>query len=298
MKILLSGGSGFVGGYVKRVLTCSDLVDDAGPIDLGDIDRLYNIIVTDKPDAVIHLAAQSSVPDSFENPLKTYETNFTGTYNLLHALEKAGFKGRFLYVSSSDVYGLVPESEQPISESRLLSPRSPYAVSKVAAEALCYQWSQTGPFKCIVARPFNHIGAGQDSRFVVSNFAKQLVEIKAGIKEPVIYVGDIDVSRDFTDVKDVVIAYKQLIEQGQNGEIYNICSGKSHVIREILQSMIDILQVEVTIKQDLKRMRKSEQRKVCGSYSKINNMLGWMPSIHINDTILDVLENWENKINE
>src|SRR5262249_48752052 len=149
--------------------------------------------------AVIHLAAQSFVPASFAHPLETYEINFLGTYSLLEALKAAGFKGRFLFVGSGDAYGVVRPEDLPIGEEHPLRPRSPYAVSKAAAEALCYQWSRSESFEIVMTRSFNHIGPGQSDRFVVSDFARQVVEIRKGQRRPQISTGDIEVTRDFTD---------------------------------------------------------------------------------------------------
>ena len=268
MSVLLTGGEGFVGSYVQEVMPCMLLEDEHGPIDLRDASRVREMIEKNSPDSVFHLAAQSFVPESFKDPASTFDTNFVGTYNLLESLEASGFTGRFLYVSSSDVYGLVPECEQPIDELRLLRPRSPYAVSKVAAESLCYQWSQTGPFECIVARPFNHIGPGQDARFVISNFAKQLAEINSGKVPPRLEVGDIDVPRDFTDVRDGVVTYQQLLISGKNSEFYNVCSGAGRKIRDIIELMISAFDIDINIEivQNAKRFRRSEQRVVCGSH--------------------------------
>lgn len=298
MNVLLTGGAGFVGKYVQKIIPCKHLADEQGTINICDKKRVHEMIASDVPDLVIHLAAQSFVPASFENPKSTFDTNFIGTYNLLESLDKAGFIGRFLYISSSDVYGLVPETKQPIDELRLLRPRSPYAVSKVAAESLCFQWSQTGPFECIIARPFNHIGPGQDERFVVSNFAKQLVEIQAGMRKPVLQVGDIDVSRDFTDVRDVVVAYQKLLASGKNSEIYNICTGTERKIRDLITMMVSELGVEIEIVQDAKRFRRSEQRTVCGDITKLSNELNWVPKITIKQSIRDILKYWKTKINE
>lgn len=298
MNILLTGGDGFVGEYVQEVLDCVLLNNADGRIDLLDTQQVYDQVNQIQPDAVIHLAAQSFVPASFENPRNTFDVNFYGTYNLLEALDKSDFKGRFLYVSSSDVYGLVPREAQPISEMQAAMPRSPYAVSKIAAEALCYQWSVNSQFECVTARPFNHIGPGQSEMFVVSDFAKQLVEIKLGLREPEIKVGDIDVYRDFTDVRDVVRAYSRLLDSGQNSEIYNICSGKGRKIRDLVEIMIDQLGLKVDIDVDQARLRKSEQRYVAGDYTKLATATNWYPEIDISDSIADIIKYWELTLDE
>lgn len=183
-------------------------------LDIRDPSLVSSAIQSIRPDAVIHLAAQSFVPRSFADPLETFHINFCGTYNVLTALKSCGFCGRFLYVGTGDIYGAVERSSLPITEKYLPKPRNPYAVSKLAAEALCFQWSQTEDLDIVMVRPFNHIGPGQDPHFVVSALAKQLAEVKKGLRPPVIEAGDLDVTRDFTDVRDVVAAYKLLLDRG------------------------------------------------------------------------------------
>ena len=150
MNILLTGASGFVGGHVKKHM---DVVSMPDQVDICQSKRLNDYISTISPDYVLHLAGQSFVPRSFQAPLETFEINFTGTFNLLNALKENNFKGRFLYVGSGDVYGLVSEESLPVQESLPLKPRNPYSVSKVAAETLCYQWSQTEAFEIVMVRP-------------------------------------------------------------------------------------------------------------------------------------------------
>src|SRR5438876_2355456 len=238
MRLLLTGSDGFVGSLLKHNRPCVALADDGGNVDLRDADRVKRAVARIAPDAVIHLAAQSFVPESFAHPRETYEINFFGTLNLLDALKAAGFTGRLLFVGSGDCYGIVAPNELPIDEAQPLRPRSPYAVSKAAAEALCYQWSQVEAFAIVMTRSFNHIGPGQTERFVVSDFARQVVEIRKGLRPPIIRTGDIDVTRDFTDVRDVVEAYLLLLDQGKRGEIYNVCSGLEHSIRDVLMRLL------------------------------------------------------------
>ncbi len=297
-KVLLIGGTGFVGGHLQRHLCDNkyavgvhgDSVDVRNP---GEMQRL---IFRERPDAVVHLAAISSVPESFKNPHQTFEINFTGTLNVLMALRSSGFRGRMLYIGSGDVYGLLADEDLPVTEERRLKPKNPYAVSKVAAEALCYQWSQTADFQIVMARPFNHIGPGQSERFALSDFAKQIVEIKIGRHNSTLRVGDIDVTRDFTDVRDVVKAYGLLLERGKNGEVYNVCSGKERSVRSLLSRLIDIAGVDARIEQDRNRLRPSEQRRVFGSFEKLRRDTGWLPDIPIEQTLHDILDDWRMKL--
>jgi len=293
MKLLLTGANGFVGHYVQAVLPCVPLPDG---LDLRDRAALTAAVAAIRPDAVLHLAAQSFVPASFENPNETFEINFTGTLNLLEALQAAEFRGRLLFVGSGDTYGQVAEDALPVREDHPLRPRNPYAVSKVAAEALCYQWSQTSGFEIVMVRPFNHIGPGQSPRFAIADFARQVAEIRLGRRAPVLQVGDIDVTRDFTDVRDVVRAYGLLLEQGRNGEVYNVCSGREYRIRDLLQRLIALAGVEAAIEQDPARLRRAEQRRMVASFAALHRDTGWRPAIPVEDSLQDLLNDWEKHL--
>lgn len=298
MKVLLIGGTGFVGGHLQRYLQDRNIfynVHDES-IDIRDAEQIKNMISRERPDAVVHLAAMSSVPESFKNQYETYSINFTGTLNVLMALRATDFHGRMLYVGSGDVYGYLKDDELPVIEERFLRPKNPYAVSKVASEALCYQWSLTSGFEIVIARPFNHIGPGQSERFALSDFAKQIVEIKLGLHNSTLHVGDIDVTRDFTDVRDVVRAYVLLLKHGKNGEAYNVCSGKERSVRSLLLQLMNIAGVDAKIEQDRDRLRPSEQRRVFGSFEKLRRDTGWRPAIPIEQTLHDILDDWRKKI--
>ena len=244
---------------------------------------------------MIHLAAQSAVPESFRDPETTFQINLIGTLHLLQALDAIGFKGRMLYVGTGDVYGLVPESELPVTEARTPHPRNPYAVSKLAAEALCWQWHASKGTDVVLARPFNHIGAGQSDRFAVADFARQLAAIKRGRGPPVVRVGDLDVTRDFTDVDDVIGAYLALLDRGESGEIYNICSGTEHSLRSLLEKLIALANVEVQIESQAARMRRSEQPRMRGDASKIRRATGWQPTTPIDASLHGTLQFWMEK---
>jgi GDP-4-dehydro-6-deoxy-D-mannose reductase len=296
MKLLLTGSDGFVGTVLKRCRPCIPLTDEAGNVDLRDADRLRRAVARSAPDAVVHLAAQSFVPQSFAHPRETYDINFLGTLNLLEALKAAGFTGRFLYVGSGDSYGVVAPDELPIDEAHPLRPRSPYAVSKAAAEALCYQWSQSEAFAIVMTRSFNHIGPGQSERFVVSDFARQAVEIRKGTRKAVIRTGDIDVTRDFTDVRDAVQAYLLLLERGAGGEVYNVCSGSEQSIRDLLTRLLQLAGVEAAVERDHARLRPSEQRRICGSPRKLERDTGWTRQYSLDASLADILNDWEAKL--
>jgi GDP-4-dehydro-6-deoxy-D-mannose reductase len=280
---------------MQSVLPCVPLLFGGREADLRKPEELLQPIRDIRPDVVIHLAAQSFVPRSFQDPAETFDVNFYGTFNLLNALEQEGFTGSFLFVSSGDTYGVVPPERLPVVEEQPLRPRNPYAVSKVAAEALCFQWSVKSRFRIVMARAFNHIGPRQRADFVVSDFARQAAEIKNGSREPVIRTGDIDVTRDFTDVRDIVRAYKLLLERGDNGETYNVCSGREVPIRDILSLLIDIAGVQVAVERDPTRMRSAEQKRNYGSYAKLHGATGWKPQIELEQTLRDIFEYWQQE---
>jgi len=298
-RLLVTGLSGFVGATIARVLQTTahgqrwTLANIAATLDLREQGAVSQLIAQQRPDAVIHLAAQSAVPESFRDPETTLQVNIIGTLHLLRALEAAQFRGRMLYVGTGEVYGLVPEAELPVSETRLPRPRNPYAVSKLAAEALCWQYHVSRGMDIVLARPFNHIGAGQSDRFAVSDFARQVADIAQGRQPPVLRVGDLDVTRDFTDVRDVVEAYLALLERGHAGEIYNVCSGAEHSLSSILQALMDLAGVEAKIETQVERMRPSEQRRMRGDASKIFTATGWKASTPISVSLRAALQSWQ-----
>ena len=272
------------------------MIDVPPAFDLRDPEAAAALVKEEAPDAVIHLAAQSWVPDAFRDPEFTLQVNILGTLNLLQALRRTGFSGRMVFISTGDVYGCVPDNELPIREDRLPAPRNPYAVSKLAAEALCYQWSVTDGMEITIARAFNHIGPRQSERFVVSDFARQVAEIKLGRRQPTVSVGDIDVTRDFTDVRDVVRAYFALLRDGESGEIYNICSGREQSIRALLHRLAAIAGVEISVQQDPSRLRKSEQRRVVGDPAKMQRATGWQSTTELDESLASMLHEWEQEI--
>jgi GDP-4-dehydro-6-deoxy-D-mannose reductase len=294
-KLLVTGMNGFVGQHIQRQLPGDWQLMDAQRLDLLASESLDFSLAQDCPDAVIHLAGQTFVPESFRDPQHTLEVNLLGTLNLLQALKRKGFSGSFLYVSSGDVYGQVSEDNLPIGEQLTPRPRNPYAVSKVAAESLCLQWSYAEPWRIMVARPFNHIGPGQRADFVVPGIARQLVRIRKGLQAPSLDVGDIDVTRDFLDVRDVISAYFHLLRSGRSGEIYNVCSGREQSVRDLINQLVGLEGVQVELTQDHTRLRPSEQRRVVGCSQKIQKETGWKPEISITQTLQSVLSDWEER---
>lgn len=295
-KLLVTGLNGFVGRHLQALLEgapSSWQLLESPAHDLLEPASLDAWLQDDCPDAVIHLAGQTFVPEAFRDPAQTIKVNLLGTLNLLQALKRRGFTGTFLYVSSGDVYGQVAEDELPICECRLPQPRNPYAVSKVATELLCLQWGYVEPWRIMVARPFNHIGTGQGEAFVIPSMARQLIRVRQGLQLPRLEVGDVDVTRDFLDVQDVLQAYLALLERGHSGEIYNVCSGIELRVRDMIMQLAELAEVDVELVQDAARMRRAEQRRVVGCADKLQQETGWKPGVSITETLQSVLSDWE-----
>ena len=296
-KMLVIGGTGFVGKHLVKQLSPHYKVAATGTqYDIRNYNTIRQLVAKVVPDLVINLASLTTVRETIERPYETYDIGFTGTLNLLTVLKEEGFTGRMLQVSSSEVYGFPLPGQLPISESEPFRPMSPYSVSKVASEMLCYQWSQTEEFEVIRTRPFTHIGPGQSVRFAISKFARQIAEIIKGKREPVLHVGNIDTTRDYTDVRDVVSAYDALFQKGRNQHVYNICTSKQIRTGDLLDKLIDCSGCSIDVVQERSLMRKSEQQLVVGDNNKIRSETGWKPEVPLNTTIADIIEYWVNVV--
>jgi GDP-4-dehydro-6-deoxy-D-mannose reductase len=208
-------------------------------------------------------------------------------------LKARRFTGGFIYVSSGEVYGTVPPEELPITEERIPRPRNPYAASKLAAEAYCYQAAVAGGMRVLIARPFNHIGPGQSDRFVLPAMAKQLREIKQGRRAAVIETGNIDVTRDFSDVRDVLHAYLAILASGRAGETYNVCSGVERNVGDVLRQMLEITGIKASMQVTEEKRRPHEQRRHYGSNRKLCDDTGWRPRMAFEQSLRDLLASWE-----
>lgn len=293
--LLVTGANGFVGRHVALAADAGlfgDIVLHAWPsgVDLRDASAVRDVVDAVRPDQVLHLAAQSFVPRAFEDPVETYAINVQGTVHLVDALRRRGFAGRFLYASSGDVYGLVPEIDLPVGPHRAPAPRNPYASSKVAAEQLCLAFHRSEGFDALIARPFNHVGPGQDGRFVLPALARQVVAITGGRQPPVIDAGDIDTTRDFLDVRDVVGAYAAMLRAGRAGATYVVASGVERRIRDLLARLCDLAGVQVEVRQDPTKLRPAEQRRMAGDASALRKDTGWVPRFDLDTTLSDILE--------
>lgn len=265
--------------------------------DLRDASSVANCIEEVKPDKIFHLAAQSYVVTSWLAPAETLTTNILGTLNIFEAVRKANLLDTKIQIAcSSEEYGMVYEEELPIKETNPLRPLSPYAVSKVAHDLLGYQYYKSYNLYIVRTRGFNHSGPRRGEVFVESNFSKQIAEIEKGLKEPVIHVGNLDAKRDFTDVRDMVRGYWLSLEKGEPGEVYNICSGKTYKIKDVLDILLSLSKVKVEVKQDPARMRPSDVPILLGDHTKFSEKTGWQPTIPFEKTLEDILSYWRKTI--
>ena len=291
-RVFLTGGAGFVATRMVEHLAGSAWQTHASSTDILDGEALQAELRQCQPDIVLHLAAQSHVPTSFREPELTARVNFDGTRSLLTALDQSGFAGALVFVGSGDMYGLVPEASLPIRETQALRPRNPYAASKAAAEAWCMQHSLHCGYRIVMARAFNHIGRGQSAQFVLPAMAEQLVAIERGQRPPVLEAGDLDVTRDFTNVSDVLDAYLALAEKGAGGEVYNVCSGVEYRVRDLVEQMIALTGLPVAITHDPARFRRAEQARVVGDNCKLCADTGWAPRVSMADSLREILDDW------
>jgi GDP-4-dehydro-6-deoxy-D-mannose reductase len=305
MKALVTGAGGFVGQYlVEHLLECGDEVVGADlragsrQIDLGrgsfefqelnvcDAEACGRIITEVKPEVIYHLAAVSFVPEAENNFDRALQANVAGTNNIARICYLLQLGTTIVYVSSAEVYGRVAPGDLPIDERVPLNPANNYSLSKAMAEMVLQRYAQFGYVRAVVMRPFNHIGPGQDSRFVVSNFAHQLAQIAKGQVAPVLRVGNLEAQRDFSDVRDIVKAYRLAALKGSG--VYNLCSGQAVSIRSVLDRLIAASGLKVEIERDSSRMRVFELSVLYGSYEKARKELGWAPGVPLDQSLAEI----------
>ena len=289
MRAYLTGGHGFVASWLIRHLEAlgQTIVSTHEP-DITDPDAIAKDMADAAPDVVYHLAALASVGQSYRNPRQVFEVNATGTLNVLEAASAIDPLPRVLLVSSSEVYGAVRPEEIPLTEAARLAPVSPYAASKIAAEYLGVQAFLASGLPVVVTRSFNHIGPGQAPNFVVPDLAQRIVEAaKSGGRT--LKVGNLSARRDFTDVRDVVRAYRMLAEVGVPGEAYNVCTGRDVAIEELARRMLEIAGADLTFEVDPELMRPVDVPVLRGDNSKLVAGTGWEPEHDLDDTLRDVL---------
>jgi GDP-4-dehydro-6-deoxy-D-mannose reductase len=313
VRILITGISGFVGRHLVQHLletvpnaeihgvTQQQTAQDTSSatyhtLDLRDVQAVRDLLAKIQPEQIYHLAAQAFVPTSFEDPWDTLENNIRSQLNLILACLSQNMKPRFLVVGSAETYGMVKPEDIPIHEEIPLRPSSPYSVSKVAQDMMGLQYHISHQLPIIRVRPFNHTGPGQDERFVVPAFAMQIARIENGLQEPIVKVGDLSAERDFTDVRDVVRAYRLVVEQGIPGEVYNISSGASHSIQSVLDELRNQSTIPIKVETDPARMRPNAIPVLRGDATKLQKALGWQPTISFNQMLKDVLNDCRQRI--
>lgn len=314
MRVLITGMNGFAGSHLADLLVAEThwmLIgasrnatgDRSSPrmswwnFDLRDADAVKRLIKLERPDLVIHLAAQPYVPAAWDDPWATFEMNVRPQQNLFDALLSQRLTPRILIASSNEVYGPPADADDlPFRETRPTRPVNPYGVSKVAQEAMALQYRRSHGLDVVVARPFNHIGPRQAMASVANQFAQQIAEIEAGLREPVMRVGNMSAQRDFTDVRDVARAYFALIKLGEPGEIYNICSGKPRSVQALLDALLSQAKTAISIEPDPAKMRPADTPVSFGSNAKLSSETGWAPQIAFEQTVADILDDWRERV--
>ena len=317
MRILITGITGFVGSHLAEfaldrgaqvvgALRWRSSIEHIEHVreritliqsELRELSSTRELIERANPDYIVHLAAQSFVGASWQTPAETLLTNAISQVNLFEAIRQLGSHARFLVIGSSEEYGLVYPEELPIRETNPLRPLSPYGVSKVTQDLMGFQYWKSYGLDIVRARAFNHSGPRRGADFSTSNFARQIAEIEAGLRDPVVEVGDLKPRRDFSDVRDIVRGYWELLERGTAGDVYNLCSGVDWSIERMLSFLLSQSTVRgIEVRPDPARFRPSDIPVLRGSYDKIERAVGWRPRIQLEQTLVDVLAYWRQRI--
>jgi len=303
MKILIIGGSGFVGAHLfeylskkpdhEIVLSSRHRSDRFMRLDLKNYEESKETLFNCKFDKIFHLGFQSSVYVSFEQPFDTIKDNIVSTMNLLKICQQLK-ETKIIIAGTSEIY---KSSNYALKESSDTDPRNPYTISKLAIDQFSRLMAKHLDMKITVLRLFNHTGPGQGSRFVLSSFAFQLAKIKLNLQEPIIKVGNLEIKRDFSDVRDVVRAY-DLVSNSESiyGDVFNVCSGTAFKLKDLLDRLIEISGVDVKVEQDQKLLRKSDSICYYGTFAKIFKRFGWKPQIAITKTLEDLYNYWLEKL--
>jgi GDP-4-dehydro-6-deoxy-D-mannose reductase len=310
LRSLITGVGGFAGSHLADALLAQgddgdevwgcDLTATPRPYlspqvvllgaDLRDPEAAREVIERARPDRVYHLAGQAFVGDSWANPWETLETNLRAQVNLLEAVVASGRRTRLLVVGSADEYGRAQNASAPIDEERPLRPDSPYSVSKAAQDLLGLQYFLSYDLPIVRVRPFNHIGPRQNRKFVAAGFASQIAAIEVGRQPPVMQVGNLEARRDFTDARDTVRAYALLLEHGQAGQVYNVGSGASRRIQDLLDVLLSLARVPIRVVLDPARLRPNDVPDLVCDARRLREATGWQPRYRLEDTLRDLLE--------
>ena len=298
MKALITGSEGFVGTYLRAELeehgyevVGADLVE--GPrtrrVDLLDAQSVFALMREERPDAVFHLAAQADVGQSWKRPQLTMEVNVVGAINVLEAVRAVSPQHtRVLTVGSSDQYGALGANGACVTEETPLRPMTPYAISKRAQEEMSALYVRSYGMHICATRSFNHGGAGQRTGFMIPDFASGIVAVERGERNELL-VGNLEAKRDFTHVKDIVRAYRLIVERGRSGEAYNVGSGTVHSAQEVLDMLRDMANCRVSVRQDPSRMRPSDTPVIRCDHTKVTNDTGWEPELPLEAILKDTL---------
>jgi GDP-4-dehydro-6-deoxy-D-mannose reductase len=320
-RLLITGISGFVGGHIVSYLANNKLdfeihgISRSKPAwdfvpfapglqnghhfhqaDLLDIPRIKALLEEIQPEYILHMAAQSSVAESWKTPVFSFMNNTNIFLNIIDTVRQNDNGARVLSIGSSEQYGVVSAADLPLTEESPQHPANPYAVARVAQEQLAKIYADGYGLDICCTRSFNHCGPGQNDRFVVSAIVKQFVQIAHGLRDPVIHIGNGAIVRDFVDVNDVVAAYALLLSEGKRGEVYNVCSGTGRTIGEIVTLISKLKGIEVTVNQELSEIRPIDNPRIIGSNQKIRRDLGWTPVIPFEQSLLSIYEYWDHRI--
>jgi GDP-4-dehydro-6-deoxy-D-mannose reductase len=318
MNVLITGITGFAGSHLAEYVLAEhpgarvhgivrwrsrmdNIAHLAGKIelheaDLKDMVSMKKALAASRPDKIFHLAAQSFVPTSWRLPAETFQINSVGQINLFEAILDLKLDPRVQIAGSSEEYGMVYADEVPMKETNPLRPLSPYAVSKVAQDLLGYQYFKSYGLRAIRTRGFNHTGPRRGDVFVTSNFAKQMAQIEKGLREPVIHVGNLDAKRDFTDVRDMVRAYWLATEKGEDGDVYNVGTGGTISMHQLLDMLLALTKVKVRVQVDPERLRPSDVQILQADPTKFHKQTGWEPTIPFEKTLRDLLDYWRERV--
>ena len=317
MRALVTGAAGFAGSHLVELLltrgfAVHGLVFPGGSVanlatvqrdprltiveaDLRDAGRVSVVIETARPDHIYHLAAESSVGQSLRDPRPAFQANTLGTLYVLEAVRRVRLPARVLAVSSAEVYGESADRTHRLLETEPLRPISPYGTSKAAGELIARRYAENWGVAAVRVRPFTHTGPRHDPRFAFSDWARQLVEIEAGRQPPRLRVGNLDICRDISDVRDVVEGYIQLLTHGQAGSVYNLCSGRGHVLHDVLDQLIGLTGLRVTVEKGADRLRAQDIPALVGSPEALRARTGWEATIPLAQTLADLLAYWRQR---